>query len=69
MHIIIDFKNAEEYENEQHGIIFEVDLTENEFDHLLDTLDCYIEDYPNYHCRVRNDADQEFFICLTVENR
>jgi len=62
------FSNKFQYENNLNGYSSTVSITEPQLQNILHILDVLLCDPPNYHCRLRNDKDDEIYLCFTILN-
>lgn len=64
MQIKISICNEKQYNDDERPISFLADLPAPSMDTLLETLETYIDDDPNIHCRLHNDLAHPVYICL-----
>ncbi len=67
MRISFNFCNEESYDCRRGGTFFFAELSDSSFRALLRILQSYIEDCPDYHCRLKNDCGEAVYLCLRAE--
>lgn len=68
MNMQFSFSNKFQYENNLNGYTSTVSITEPQLQNIFHILDVLLCDPPNYHCRLRNDKDDEIYLCFTILN-
>lgn len=67
MRSIISFCSFEQYENYRTGVSLTINISKKSLSKILEIFGNYIEDFPHYHCQLRNACGELIYILFDIK--